>query len=94
MSTTPKKEIEKEEKVTLAKPKEIVIEDSPVKKEVDVKENDEKSNEKHDEKTGEKVRIELIMGDKIIVSNSRGEGFTIGKEKAHKNVKIGDYIII
>ena len=44
--------------------------------------------------SGQTVQVVSIGETELVVANDLQQGFIIKKEKAHKNVKVGDYIII
>lgn len=43
---------------------------------------------------GQTVMVASVKETELVVVNNLQQGFRIKKEKAHKNVKAGDYIII
>lgn len=43
---------------------------------------------------GQTVMVASVKETELVVVNNSQQGFRIKKEKAHKNVKAGDYIII
>ena len=45
-------------------------------------------------KSEQTVRVASVRETELVVVNNLQQGFRIKKEKAHKNVKVGDYIII
>ena len=43
---------------------------------------------------GQTVMVASVKETELVVVNNLQQGFRIKNEKAHKNVKVGDYIII
>lgn len=85
MATKSKKEEKFSEEIG-----ETVVEITPIAEVIP----ESKPEEIPAKKSGQTVRVASVRETELVVVNNLQQGFRIKKEKAHKNVKVGDYIII